>query len=90
MCPRPDLLEYFRKLLFMQTHVLATMLLSQIREQMVVPDLYVFTLKFHSNFSLYKKDKNMKKKISKKNLKKIYLYFMQLFSADAMIFSKKN
>ena len=30
---------------------------------MVVPDLYVFTLKFHSNFSLYKKDKNMKKKL---------------------------
>ena len=25
---------------------------SQIREQMLVPDLYVFTLKFHSNFSL--------------------------------------
>ena len=37
---------------------------------MVVPDLYVFTLKFHSNFSLYKKDKNMKKKNSKKNKKK--------------------
>ena len=47
---------------------------------MVVPDLYIFTLKFHSNFSLYKKDKNMKKKIPKKN---------KLFSADAMIFSKK-
>ena len=57
---------------------------------MVVPDLYVFTLKFHSNFSLYKKDKNMKKKIPKKfPKKKIYLYFMQLFSADAMIFSKQ-
>ena len=51
---------------------------------MVVPDLYVFTLKFYSNFSLYKKDKIMKKKIY------FYLYFMQLFSADAMIFSKKK
>ena len=57
---------------------------------MVVPDLYVFTLKFHSNFSLYKKDKNVKKNISKKKKKKkIYLYFMQLFSADAIVFSKK-
>ena len=26
-------------------------ILAQIREQMVVPDLYLFTLKFHSNFS---------------------------------------
>ena len=57
---------------------------------MAVPDLYVFTLKFHSNFSLYKKDKNMKKKKSKeKEKKKKYLHFMRLFSADAMIFSKK-
>ena len=32
---------------------------AQIREQMVVPDLYVFTLKLHSYFSMYK---NMKKK----------------------------
>ena len=29
-----------------------TMMKAQIREQMLVPDLYVFTLKFHSNFSL--------------------------------------
>ena len=57
---------------------------------MVVPDLYVFTLKFHSNFSLYKKDKNMKKKIPKINKYIFYLYFMQLFSADARLFSKKN
>ena len=27
MCPRPDIPEYFRKLLFMQTHVLANNLL---------------------------------------------------------------
>ena len=60
---------------------------THLREQMVVPDLYVFTLKFHSNFSLYKKDKNMKIRIFPPPKKKKYLYFMQLFSAEAKIFS---
>ena len=63
--------------------------LSTTDKRTLVPDLYVFTLKFHSNFSLYKKDKNMKKNFSKKNKKKTKLYFKQLFSTDAMIFSKK-
>ena len=39
---------------------------TQIREQMLVLDLYVFTLKFHLNFSLYKKRQKHEKKISQK------------------------
>ena len=31
---------------------MTTKIKAEIREQMLVPDLYVFTLKFHSNFSL--------------------------------------
>ena len=50
------------------------MLRSQMRRQMLDPDLYVLTLKLHSNFSLYKKDKNMKKKIfALENIKKTAL-----------------
>ena len=67
-----------------------TTLDAQIREQMVVPDLYVFTLKFHSNLSLYKKDKIMKKNSKeKKNI------FLPLFYATFQCglydnFKKKN
>ena len=64
--------------------------MPQIREQMVVPDLYVFTIKFHSNFSLYKKDKNMKIRIFQKNK----YFFLPLFYATFQcgrydIFKKK-
>ena len=63
---------------------------------MVVPDLYVFTLKFHSNFSLYKKDKNMKIRIfQKKNIFLDYshgnLFFMdKKVDLDAFIFCHPN
>ena len=61
--------------------------LSQIREQMSDPDLYVFTLKFlvlkKPGFSLIKNN-------FQNFLTLVYLYFMQLFSADPKIFSKNN
>jgi hypothetical protein len=38
---------------------------------MLIPDLYVFILKFHSNLA-YKKDKNMKKKSPPKNLLSLF------------------
>ena len=56
---------------------------------MAVPDLYVFTLKFHSNFSLYKKDKNMKKKIPKKKKKKIPSFY-ETFQCGRYDIFKKN
>ena len=56
-------------------------IVPQIREQMSGPDLYVFTLKFlvlkKTGFS------------PMRNTFQIYLYSMQLFSADPKIFSKK-
>ena len=52
---------------------------------MPVPDLYVFTLKF---LEYKKKTKTWKKNPQKK--KKNYPFSMQLFSADATMFSKKN
>ena len=64
---------------------------SQIREQMSGPDLHVFTLKFHSNFSPKKKCFFWKKKFFPPPKKFFfYLFPMQLFSADAMVFSKKK
>ena len=51
----------------------------QIREQILVPDLYVYTLKFEIPQQPIKIKKNMKKN----------LYSMQLFIADPTIFSKK-
>jgi hypothetical protein len=41
---------------------------------MVVQDLYVFKLKFHSNFSLYKRQKHERKKSPKKRKKKTLFY----------------
>ena len=59
------------------------------KTQMSGPDLHVFTLKFHSNFSPKKNwffhFFGLKKKFSKKN----YKIIMQLFSADAIMFLKK-
>ena len=52
---------------------------------MLVPDLYVFTLKFLA----YKKRLKHEKKNFQKE-KKNYLSSMQLFSSDATMFSKKN
>ena len=62
---------------------------SQIREQMSGPDLHVFTLKFHSNFSP-KKSVFFTFSDSKKKFQNFfYKIVMQLFSADAIMFSKK-
>ena len=58
---------------------------TQIREQMSGPDLHVFTLKFlaleKTGYSPIKNTFPVFKKI-------VYLYSMQLFSADPKIFSK--
>ena len=59
------------------------------KTQMSGPDLHVFTLKFHSNFSP-KKTGFFTFSDSKKNFqKKNYKIIMQLFSADAIMFLKK-
>ena len=52
---------------------------AQIREQILVPDLYVLTVES----VVYKKRLKREKKLKKNNV-----YFMQLFSADATIFLK--
>ena len=57
---------------------------------MAVPDLYVFTLKFHSNFSLYKKDKNMKKKKSKEKEKKKNTFILWDFSVRTLWYFQKK
>ena len=49
---------------------------SQIREQMLVPDLNVFTLKFKIPQQPIKKDYNMKIKFFPPPKKLIYLYAM--------------
>ena len=56
---------------------------------MVVPDLYVFTLKFHSNFSLYKKDKNMKIRVFQKKKKILPLFYATFQCGRYDIFKKK-
>ena len=60
---------------------------SQIREQMSGPDLYVFTLKFlalkKQFFSLFRGQKFFFQNFYKKGI-------MQLFSADAIVFSLKK
>jgi hypothetical protein len=61
------------------------LLAPQIREQMPGPDLHVFTLKF---LALKKLGFSPKKILSKKFLTFVYLFSMQLFSADPKIFSK--
>ena len=53
------------------------------------PDLYVFTLKFHSNFSPKKTGFFTFSDSKKKFQKKSYKIIMQLFRADAIVFSKK-
>ena len=70
------------------------MLRSQIREQMSGPDLHVFTLKFHSNFSPKKKrffhffgfKKLKKKKIVKKVLCNFSVRTLQCFQKKIKIF----
>ena len=59
----------------------------QIREQMSCPDLHVFTLKF---LALKKPVFSRIKNTYHVFLTFVYLYSMQLFSADPKIFSKKN
>ena len=59
----------------------------QIREQMSGPDPHVFALKF---LALKKWVFPHKKILSKIFLTFVYLYSMQIFSADPKIFSKKN
>ena len=56
------------------------------RGQMLVPDLYVFTLKFGVH-SYKERTKSLKKRFSKKKRKKEF-FSMQLFSSDATISSK--
>ena len=53
------------------------------------PDLHVFTLKFHSNFSPKKTGFFTFSDSKKIFQKKIYKIIMQLFSADAIGCSKK-
>jgi hypothetical protein len=62
---------------------------AQIREQMVVPDLYVFTLKFHSNFSPKKNGFSEKKKISPKKKKKIPFLYATFQCGRYGVFKKK-
>ena len=55
----------------------------RIREQILVPNLYVLTMESVAN----KKKKKRKKRLKpEKKFQKIY--FMQLFSTDATVFSK--
>ena len=54
---------------------------AQIREQMSGPDLHVFTLKFLALKNLFRGQK--------KNFIKYKKGIMQLFSTDAIVFSKK-
>merc|ERR1712008_578653 len=58
---------------------------SQIREQMAGPDLYVLTVGF---LALKKPDFSEKKNSSPQKIIFFYLFSMQLFSADATMFSK--
>ena len=63
------------------------MLHTQNSQQKSVPDLHVVTVAFLA----LKKMVFLKKKIlPKKKLNFFYLFSMQLFSADATMFSKKN
>ena len=64
--------------------------MSQIREQMLVPDLHVLYTQITHKFETIKKDKNMKKENFPKKTKKKYLFSMQLFRADATMFSIFN
>ena len=66
-------------MLFSLVHY-TTVYQPQIREQILVPDLYFYTLKFEIPQQPIKIKKNMKKN----------LYSMQLFIADPTIFSKKK
>jgi hypothetical protein len=59
---------------------------SQIREQMSGPDLHVFTLKF---LAIKKTGFSPIKNTFQFFFDFVYLYSMQLFSADPKIFSKK-
>ena len=56
----------------------------RIREQILVPNLYVLTVESVAN-----KKKERKKRRLKREKEKIQkIYFMQLFSTDATVFSK--
>ena len=60
------------------------------KTQMSGPVLHVFTLKFHSNFSPKKNWFFHFFGLKKKKFQKFfYKIIMQLFSADATVFSKK-
>ena len=67
------------------TRAFGNAFLAQNSQQKSVPDLNVLTVAF---LALKKYGFSKKKQFSKKK-KSFYLFSMQLFSADAMVFSKK-